>query len=60
MEDEKDKIFGVLSKPVAVISLADGWLFKFDKDTLEELLEHAESSEDEEAIVFVKDSRLLN
>ena len=54
MSEKNKELLEVLEKKVAVVSVTDGWIFKFDSDTLAELLEKAVDSGTNQAIVFIK------
>lgn len=54
MSNKNKELLEVMDKKVAVIPVNDGWVFKFDSNTLAELLEKAVDSGTDTAIVFVK------
>ena len=54
MTKKNEELMQVLHKDVAVIPCNDGWLFKFDAETLQNLLDVAVDSGEDAAFVFVK------
>ena len=53
MSDMDDVIDKIISKPVSVTTVKDGWIFAFDAAILQVLLKAANESETKKAIVFV-------
>ena len=53
-DDPKNIIDKVIDKPVAVFSVSDGWVFKFSREVLQELVDASKESPTGDALVFVK------
>ena len=54
MSNKNKELLEVMDKSVAVIPVMDGWIFKFDSNTLSDLLDKAIDSGENAAVVFVK------
>lgn len=54
MSKKNKELLEVLQKQVAAIPVKDGWILKFDSDTLADLLDKSLESKTNSVIVFIK------